>query len=348
MIGYTKVRDTSWLVEIADFSTMKILIVDNSEDIRELIRTYLSKAGCSNFLFAASADQTYQLLRADEETSWPEQPVVDLILMDIAMLDLAGSKICHAIRTIECYKDTPIIMLSAASDMSLLNDAFSSGATDYIKKPIRKIELLARICTALKLKKEMAFRKAWEREIITLTTKLKEANEKLNHLSMTDGLTGIANRRLFDKKMEHEWKRAQRAQQPLSLIMIDIDYFKLYNDNYGHQAGDKCLKKVAIALKNTLRRPADFIARYGGEEFVVIIPETNSNAASKIAETLRNAVISLSIPHATSKQNNRITISLGVASVTPKAGQPSQELIYRSDTALYKAKHSNRNSVFTI
>jgi len=348
VIGYTKVRDTSWLVEIEDFSTMKILIADSSEEIRELIRTYLTKAGCSNFLFAASADQTYQLLRSDEEASWPEHPVVDLILMDIAMLDIPGCEVCHTIRTVECYKDTPVIMLSAAPDMSLLNDAFSSGATDYIKKPIRKIELLARICTALKLKKEMASRKAWEKEIITLATKLKEANEKLNRLSMTDGLTGIANRRLFDKKIEHEWKRAQRAQQPLSLIMIDIDYFKLYNDNYGHQAGDKCLKKVASALKNTLRRPADFVARYGGEEFIVIIPETHCDAASDIAEALRNAVISLNIPHPTPDQNRWVTVSLGVASVTPKEGQPFQELIYKSDTALYKAKHSHRNSVVTL
>ncbi len=348
MTIYTKARETSWLVEIEDFSTMRILIVDNSADTRELIRTYLTKAGCSSFLFAASVDQAYQLLRCDDDTTWPECPAVDLILMDIIMPDISGGAACRKIRTIECYKDTPIIMLSAAADIALLEGAFSNGATDYIKKPVRKIELLARICTALKLKKEMASRKAWEKEIVTLATQLKEANKKLNKLSMTDGLTGIANRRLFDKKIEHEWRRAHRAQQSISLIMIDIDYFKLYNDNFGHQAGDKCLTKVAAALRNTLRRPADFVARYGGEEFVAIIPETNCSTANEIAEALRSAVVTLQIPHARPDKTNLVTISLGVFSMVPDTGQPFHELISKSDDALYKAKFNGRNRVSTI
>jgi len=327
---------------------MKILIVDGSEEAREHIRTYLTKAGCSNFLFATSAQQTLQLLRGDEESSWPEHPMVDLILMDTNMPDISGSEACHQIRTIECYRDTPIIMLSAAADISLLDNAFSSGATDYIKKPIRKIELLARICTALKLKKEMASRKAWEKEIITLATQLKEANEQLNRLSMIDGLTNIANRRLFDKKIEHEWKRALRSQKSLSLIMIDIDYFKLYNDTFGHQAGDECLKQVAITLKNALRRPADFVARYGGEEFVVIIPETNCKAASIIAKALCSAVIDLQIPHTRPDNNEWVTVSLGVSSMIPDSGQLYQELIAQSDIALYKAKFEGRNKVIAI
>jgi len=348
VIGYTKERNTSWLVEIEDFSAMRILIVDGSEDTRELIRAYLTKSGCSNFLFASSADQAYQLLRCDEETSWPDYPIIDLILMDITMPDITGSEACNKIRTIECYKDTPIIMLSAAADIALLDDAFSNGATDYIKKPIRKIELLARICTALRLKKEMASRKAWEKEIIKLATQLKAANKKLNRLSMTDGLTGIANRRLFDKKIEHEWRRALRAQQPLSLIMIDIDYFKLYNDNFGHQAGDQCLKQVATVLTNTLRRPADFVARFGGEEFIAIIPETNSNAASKIAEALRSAIAALQIPHTRPDKNSWVTVSLGVSGIVPDTGQLFQELINKSDIALYKAKQLGRNRVVTL
>jgi len=348
VIGYTNKQETSWLVEIEDFSTMKILIVDGSEEAREHIRTYLTKAGCSNFLFAASAEQAFQLLRGDEDHTWPGHPLVDLILLDTNTPDISGSEACRQIRAIECYKETPIIMLSGTADLSLLNYAFSNGATDYIKKPIRKIELLARICTALKLKKERASRKEWEKEIITLATQLKEANEQLNKLSMIDGLTGIANRRLFDKKIEHEWKRALRSQKPLSLIMIDIDHFKLYNDNFGHQAGDECLKQVAVTLQNTLRRPADFIARYGGEEFVAIIPETDCHAAKMIAEALCNTVAALKIPHIRPDNIQWVTVSLGLSSLVPNSGQLHQELIAQSDIALYKAKSEGRNRVVVI
>jgi len=326
---------------------MKILIVDDSEDIRELIRVYLTKAGYSNILLAASAEQVFQLLHSNEATA-PEFPAVDLILMDIIMPGLSGVEACRKIRSIECYKDIPIIMVSGASDISQLDAAFSHGASDYIKKPIHKIELLARIWAALKLKREMAHRKMREKELVTLAIQLKEANEKLSRLSMTDGLTGIANRRLFDKSIEHEWKRAQRSQQPLSLMMIDIDYFKSYNDNFGHQAGDDCLKQVAVALKRALRRPADFIARYGGEEFVAIIPEMDCEAARGVAEVLRQAVLSLHIPHVRPDHAEWVTVSLGVSSLVPNMGQTFQELIAKSDEALYTAKHAGRNRVATL
>jgi len=334
-------------LETDDFSTAKILIVDDSEEIRALFRTYLKRAGYSNILLANSADQAYQLLHCseDKDNVLPESPVVDLILMDIIMPGITGVEACHKIKTIECYKDTPIIMVSAAADISLLGEAFSKGASDYIKKPIRKIELLARIAVALKLQQEMAYRNAWEKELIKLTDQLKEANEKLNRLSMTDALTGIANRRLFDDKIKHEWKCARRSQQPLSLIMIDIDHFKIYNDNFGHQAGDDCLKQVATALKSALRRPTDFVARYGGEEFSAIIPETDCNAARGIAENLRSAVASLHIPHSKSDNSEWVTISLGVSSLIPNKGQVFQNLIATSDEALYKAKHAGRNRV---
>ena len=330
-----------------DLSAAKILIVDDAEDIRELLRTYLTKAGYRNILLANSADQAYQLLHCngDEAIALPESPTVDLILMDIIMPRITGVDACHKLRAIECYKDIPIIMVSATADISLLDDAFSNGATDYIKKPIRKIELLARITAALRLQRETAYRNAWEKELLNLTNQLTVVNKKLNELSTTDALTGIANRRLFDDKIASEWKRARRSQLPLSLIMIDIDHFKIYNDSFGHQAGDECLKQVATALKNALRRPADFVARYGGEEFAAIIPETDCNTAKEIAETLRSAVASLHIPHPKSDNGGCTTISLGVSSLIPNGEQTFQDLIAASDEALYKAKHAGRNRV---
>jgi len=350
-INYGEVRDMPGFVDTEDLSEMRILIVDDSEDIRELVCVYLKKAGYSNILFADSATQAYQLLRdnEDNEAAWPESPVVDLILLDILMPEVSGVEACSKIRAIECYKDTPVIMVSAAADISLLGEAFSHGASDYIKKPIRKIELLARIYAALKLQKEMSYRKAWEKELFTLATQLKEANEKLGRLSMTDGLTEIANRRLFDKKIAHEWKRAQRSKQSLSLIMIDIDYFKIYNDTFGHQAGDDCLKQVAAALKDALRRPADFVARYGGEEFAAIIPEAGCNSAREIAEVLRSAVASLNISHHQRPDKVEwVTISLGVSSLMPNGDQTFQDLIAKSDEALYQAKHEGRNRVVVV
>ena len=347
MATHAKNREKQMLLAAEEFSTAKILIVDDSEEIRELLRAYLIKAGYCNIFTADSAAQAYQLLHCnkDKENSLLEAPSFDLILMDIIMPGTTGVDACHKIRTIECYKDIPIIMVSATADISLLGDAFSNGATDYIKKPIRKIELLARIAAALKLQREMAYRNAWEKELVKLTRQLQEANEKLNKLSNTDALTGIANRRLFDEKIEYEWKRSRRSQQPLSLIMIDIDHFKNYNDSFGHQAGDECLKQVASALSHTLRRPADFVARYGGEEFAVIIPETDCNAASEIAETLRSAVAALHIPHVRPDNNEWVTISLGVSSCMPNGEQAIQNLIALADKALYKAKHAGRNRV---
>ncbi len=344
---HAKDRHKPVLLDREDLAATKILIVDDSEDMRELLRTYLLKAGYSNIFTATSAEQAYQLLHysEDKEDLAPESPAVDLILMDIIMPGTTGVDACHKIRTIACYKDTPIIMISAATDISLLSAAFSNGATDYIKKPIRKIELLARISVALRLQREMAYRNAWEKELVKLTEQLQEANKKLNKLSNTDALTGIANRRLFDEKIEYEWKLARRSQQPLSLIMVDIDHFKNYNDSFGHQAGDECLKQVAAALKHTLRRPADFVARYGGEEFSVIIPETDGKTASEIAETLRSAVAALHIPQARPDNNEWVTISLGVSSCMPNGEQTIQNLIALADKALYKAKHAGRNRV---
>lgn len=175
--------------------------------------------------------------------------------------------------------------------------------------------------------------------------KLKEANELLQHLSSTDGLTGVANRRSFDEHLEIEWKRSIRNSTPLSLIMLDIDYFKAFNDTYGHQGGDECLKQVATAIKNVLRRPSDCAFRYGGEEFVVILPETHKAGAKRVAEKIRAAIEKLEIPHAGSKISQWVTISLGTATMVPTKYTPSMNLIASADKALYQAKQDGRNLV---
>lgn len=176
-----------------------------------------------------------------------------------------------------------------------------------------------------------------------LEQQLREANHRLEMLSWRDGLTGIANRRYFDERLESEWKRAARDSTPLSLIMIDIDHFKLYNDTYGHQGGDECLKKVANTLASVPNRSEDIVARYGGEEFAVILPHTDNEVAIQIAETLRKTIESLEIPHVSSKVKNTVTVSAGLATMLPNPFSTPAEIISLADKALYYAKESGRN-----
>jgi len=167
----------------------------------------------------------------------------------------------------------------------------------------------------------------------------------LNRLATIDGLTQLANRRHFDNSLELEWKRMVREQGIISLILCDIDFFKFYNDNYGHQEGDECLQRVASAINSPLKRPTDMAARYGGEEFVIILPNTDSEGAASIAEEIREEIIQLKIPHAHSKVDQYVTLSLGVSTATPNQGLSAEILIKNADKALYEAKEQGRNRV---
>jgi diguanylate cyclase (GGDEF)-like protein len=183
------------------------------------------------------------------------------------------------------------------------------------------------------------------RTIRSEAERLAVANAELMRLSGVDGLTGIANRRLFDDFFSGEWKRAIRAEQPLTVIMADVDHFKLYNDNYGHRAGDECLRKVAAAMGGVVKRTTDLLARYGGEEFVVVLAATDAAGAITVAVRLLSAVEEMKIPHAASPVAPVVTISLGVATVWPRPGDEPHEVVARADTALYQAKKHGRNRV---
>jgi diguanylate cyclase (GGDEF)-like protein len=174
---------------------------------------------------------------------------------------------------------------------------------------------------------------------------LQSANQELQRLMLLDGLTGIANRRHFDHYLAKEWQRSRRAQLPLALILIDIDYFKAYNDHYGHQRGDDCLRQVAQAIYGNLRRPADLAARYGGEEFVVVLPHTSLQGATHVAELLRQAVLQLALDHAASPVSPYVTISLGVAALVPYQDQRYTDLVAMADARLYQAKAQGRDRV---
>lgn len=178
-----------------------------------------------------------------------------------------------------------------------------------------------------------------------LCCRLQTANQKLQKLAILDGLTGIANRRYFDLVLKKEWQRLAREQQPLSLILCDIDYFKLYNDTYGHSSGDRCLQKVAQILMQSTRRPADLAARYGGEEFALILPNTDAPGALFIAHKISQQLGLKRIPHQQSKVSNIVTLSIGVATKIPDALQPDSTIIEIADNLLYKAKEAGRNQL---
>lgn len=329
---------------------MSILVVDDSEDIRLLINTFLKSAGYKDVFMAESAFEALDLLglsiKKDKTVVLEKEGCdIDLILLDVVMPEMDGIEFCRIVKASEFHKDIPVVMSTAIDEVKLLEIAFDAGAIDYLTKPHNKIELLARVRSVLKLKKETDRRKLREAELVELNKEMQAANDRLKQLSSLDGLTGISNRRSFDERLIEEWSRERRSVAPLSLILLDIDFFKPYNDTYGHLAGDECLVNVASSLKSALHRPADFLARYGGEEFVVILPETSEEGALKIAEDLRVAIDSMGMKHEASKAADHVTISLGTATMVPSAGAKPSALVDSADKALYEAKEGGRNRV---
>src|SRR5207302_7100922 len=212
------------------------------------------------------------LLDLDDSNAAP--PPVDVILMDVTMPQIDCIEACRQLKAQPRLRDIPVIMVTGRTEDGDLAAAFSAGAMDYIPKPIKVVELLARLRSALALKRELDERRARQLELLEVTRQLRDANHRLERLSTQDPLTGIANRRSFQTTLSREWGRAVREAAPVSLVMIDVDHFKGYNDRYGHPRGDEVLRKVAQTLRGQLKRPGDLLARYGGEEFVSLLTHT--------------------------------------------------------------------------
>jgi diguanylate cyclase (GGDEF)-like protein len=321
---------------------MAIIIVDDTIFGLEVIKSFLISAGYLDVITVQSATGLYQIIDGYSERGKVD---IDLILMDIVMPEIDGIEACRNVKMRKWLVDVPVIMVTATTEKDDLQLAFSAGAMDYIKKPLDRVELLARVRSALRLKHETYRRKAREMELIEVTRQLKAANERLQSLSFLDGLTGIANRRYFDQGLLQESRRSMRDNTPLSLIMLDIDFFKAFNDTYGHLKGDDCLKTVVATFKQTLNRPGDFPARYGGEEFAVVLPNTDDIGASIIAEELRVNIERASIEHINSLCADHVTVSLGVVTRFPGQTETPEDLILAADSALYRSKHEGRNRV---
>ena len=305
-----------------------ILLVDDDPIVIQVLGKALAELG--RLRFAMNGEQALNLCR---------QSVPDLVLLDAEMPGMSGFEVLQTMKADPALAHVPVVFVTSHSQQAMEERGLALGAVDFIAKPIRPAIVVARARTQLRL---------------------KQAIDRLQRLASTDGLTGVANRRILDEALDREWRRSRRGAHPLSLLMLDIDHFKLYNDSCGHLMGDRCLVAVAQSLQGCARRPSDLVARYGGEEFAVLLPDTDAAGAQYLAGQVLERLHALAIEHPATV-SKVVSASVGVATVdadSPGWGQPSSEeeiteiagmsrgslrMLAVADQALYQAKLTGRN-----
>lgn len=312
-----------------------LVLVEDEASLMMVNLWWIKDMGWTNIHGVASVSELMGYLASSLRQGKP----VDLILMDIVMPEINGIEGTQMVRAQEAFGEIPIIMLTSMTDKDILESAFTAGANDYVIKPFNETELRARMRSALRLKQETDRRMAREQDLLKLSQALIARQIHAEESLFQDELTGIYNRRAFDKKLQDEWINCYVAQKPLALIMIDADHFKQINDQHGHLIGDRCLRAIAQALPDA--GTGLFSARYGGEEFVVIVPGESAQSVERLAETIRFAIESCE----PEEHKLKVTASLGVASVMPGDFPDSRSLIAAADEALYRAKSEGRNRV---
>ena len=291
----------------------RLLVVDDQPtNIQVLYRVFADD--CQVFM-ATSGEQALHTARE-------EAP--DVILLDVMMPDMDGYEVCRQLKQDSATRDIPILFVTAHHEAQEEARGLACGAVDFITKPIHPAVVRARVHTHLTLQRQ---------------------TEVLKRLVFIDALTHAFNRRYFDERLAEEWGRAQRTGRPLGLILIDVDYFKQFNDVNGHQRGDDALRQVAQALKGTILRPGDVVCRYGGEEFACLLPDTDLDGALQVAQRMKLAVRDLAIGHPASAVAEVLTISAGVAVRTPTSRGDAAALLARADAQLYRAKAEGRARV---
>lgn len=296
-----------------EFKKPTILVVDDMTTTLLLLHDLLKDT--YEVKIAKSGTKALEILESPND--------IDLILLDIEMSDMNGYDVCKRIKNNETIKNIPIIFITGRTSQEDEEYGLNLGAIDYITKPFNKAIVKLRIKNYLNLKIK---------------------NDMLEKLSMYDGLTNIRNRRFFDETFEKTFSEIKRDKKSLAVLMIDIDFFKPYNDNYGHGQGDETLRKVAKALEKTIKRASDFVARYGGEEFVILLKDIKKDGVEAVANNLLNAVRELKITHEFSKIENYVTVSIGASFYNSNSDVTKLELLLKADETLYNVKNSGRNN----
>jgi len=303
---------------MADSRAFTLAIVDDDAAIRRLVRLFLTRAGYASFECTTGEEARAAL------TTQPW----DLAILDRRLPDIDGAVLCHEIKAIPEMRSRYIIMLTGEDDQEDKIQGLELGADDYITKPFQYPELLARIRAG--------------KRIVDLQNELLETNKRLELLSITDGLTKLYNHRYFQDELLRAFEESHRYQRPLSLAIIDLDFFKKVNDTYGHSVGDEVLKAVSAIFKESVRS-ADLVARYGGEEFAVMMPEAELDDAIAFAEKIRSLIEQTPMP--TQAGPLPVTVSIGIAAVPQSRIHSAKQLVVQADKALYRAKRAGRNQV---
>ena len=301
---------------------MQVLVVDDSALVRDIVTSIVVDAGYPQPLLAKDAREARIHIK---------RSIVDLILMDIQLPGIDGLQLTRQIR--RNLKDDhwiPIIFLTIKDDADYLSEAIDAGGDDYLVKPVNKVVLLAKMHAMSRISKMKAA--------------LDETNLQLSRLTQIDSLTNTINRRGFDDALKHAWRLHRRNNEELCLLFLDIDGFKIYNDSFGHQQGDRCLRQVSELFKSCLRNESDLLARYGGEEFVILLPNTGLRAAEKLAKTVLDRLQQENISHPNSGTAPYITVSIGI-STTRDGAITEQKLLSQADRSLYMAKSNGRNQL---
>lgn len=322
-------------------SKPKILLVDDRPENLFVLESLIDgpdvelvKAGSGNEALAKVLDHDFAL-----------------VLLDVQMPGMDGYEVAELMRGNRQTQNIPIIFVTAKNkEQANIFKGYDSGAVDYLFKPLEPVILKGKVGVFLELYRQRMELEYKTRELDKrlsdlqeLKHLLEETNEKLTHLSKMDGLTGILNRRSFEELFREEWQRGWRTRQPLSVLLVDIDFFKAYNDNYGHTVGDDTLKAVARSLADSAQRHVDRVARYGGEEFVVILPDTDLEGAELMADKICSDIWRLNLEHVGAIEEGRITVSIGASSTIPDKELEALGLIETADAKLYEAKAAGRN-----
>jgi diguanylate cyclase (GGDEF)-like protein len=289
----------------------RVLVVDDAMENIQILHAALQDE--HEVLFAMDGPRALEIARS-------QQP--DLILLDAVMPGMDGYAFCRELFAAPETSDIPVIFVTALKSPEDETRALGAGAADFISKPVNAAVVRARVRTQLTVKRQ---------------------RDALRALILTDALTGVANRRAFDERLEMEWRRCGRAALPVSLLIVDIDHFKLYNDHYGHPAGDATLVQVAGAMRRAAGRGQDLVARYGGEEFAILLPQLDEQGATGVARRLMQELETLALPHAASPTSPHLTVSIGIASMVPGEHSTPADLVQVADALLYQAKAGGRN-----